>query len=184
MGDQRARPWLGHRVVADIPSTKAVSNWLPWETAMAKLVGVAEATALSRTDGPARSSSSWKIIEPLTNPTAHGGTAADAFDLVIPSLPGHGFSGNPTATGWGTAAHRTRVGHAHEAPRLHAITWPKAAIGARSSRKQMALQAPPGVARHSHQHAGRGPSRRRQGGGNWCPYEASSQQKRHSLSSA
>lgn len=41
-----------------------------------------------------------KIIEPLTNPTAHGGTAADAFDLVIPSLPGYGFSGKPTATGW------------------------------------------------------------------------------------
>jgi pimeloyl-ACP methyl ester carboxylesterase len=43
-----------------------------------------------------------KIIEPLTNPTAHGGTAADAFDLVIPSLPGHGFSAKPTATGWDT----------------------------------------------------------------------------------
>ncbi len=41
-----------------------------------------------------------KIIEPLTNPMAHGGTAADAFDLVIPSLPGHGFSAKPTATGW------------------------------------------------------------------------------------
>ena len=41
-----------------------------------------------------------KIIEPLTNPTAHGGTAADAFDLVIPSLPGYGFSGKPTAPGW------------------------------------------------------------------------------------
>jgi len=41
-----------------------------------------------------------KIIDPLTNPTAHGGTAADAFDVVIPSLPGHGFSGKPTATGW------------------------------------------------------------------------------------
>jgi pimeloyl-ACP methyl ester carboxylesterase len=41
-----------------------------------------------------------KIIEPLTNPTAHGGTAADAFHLVIPSLPGYGYSGKPTATGW------------------------------------------------------------------------------------
>jgi len=41
-----------------------------------------------------------KIIDPLTNPTAHGGTASDAFDLVIPSLPGHGFSGKPTAPGW------------------------------------------------------------------------------------
>ena len=41
-----------------------------------------------------------KIIEPLTNPTDHGGSPADAFHLVIPSLPGHGFSGKPTETGW------------------------------------------------------------------------------------
>src|SRR5437016_6699882 len=41
-----------------------------------------------------------KIVDPLTNPTAHGASAADAFHLVIPSLPGHGFSGKPTATGW------------------------------------------------------------------------------------
>ncbi len=41
-----------------------------------------------------------KVIEPLTDPTAHGGGASDAFHLVIPSLPGYGFSGKPTATGW------------------------------------------------------------------------------------
>jgi pimeloyl-ACP methyl ester carboxylesterase len=41
-----------------------------------------------------------KIIEPLTNPTAHGADASDAFHLVIPSLPGHGFSAKPTSTGW------------------------------------------------------------------------------------
>src|SRR5262249_14060115 len=41
-----------------------------------------------------------KIIDPLTNPTAHGGMAGDAFDVVIPSLPGYGFSGKPTVTGW------------------------------------------------------------------------------------
>ncbi|MBA2920661.1 alpha/beta fold hydrolase [Sphingomonas sp. MAH-20] len=41
-----------------------------------------------------------KVIGPLTDPTAHGGTAADAFDVVIPSLPGHGFSGKPTELGW------------------------------------------------------------------------------------
>jgi pimeloyl-ACP methyl ester carboxylesterase len=41
-----------------------------------------------------------KIIDPLTNPTAHGGSESDAFDLVIPSLPGHGFSGKPTVPGW------------------------------------------------------------------------------------
>jgi pimeloyl-ACP methyl ester carboxylesterase len=42
-----------------------------------------------------------KIIDPLVNPTAHGGTAADAFHVVIPSMPGYGFSGKPTETGWG-----------------------------------------------------------------------------------
>jgi pimeloyl-ACP methyl ester carboxylesterase len=41
-----------------------------------------------------------KIIEPLTNPTAHGGNASDAFHLVIPSIPGYGYSGKPTTTGW------------------------------------------------------------------------------------
>jgi pimeloyl-ACP methyl ester carboxylesterase len=41
-----------------------------------------------------------KIIDPLTNPTAYGGKAEDAFDVVIPSLPGYGFSGKPTTTGW------------------------------------------------------------------------------------
>ncbi len=50
-----------------------------------------------------------KVIEPLTNPTAFGGTAADAFHVVIPSMPGYGFSGKPTETGW-------------DAPRI-ARTW-------------------------------------------------------------
>nr|WP_199001252.1 epoxide hydrolase family protein [Flavobacterium sp. ASV13] len=42
-----------------------------------------------------------KIIEPLTNPTAYGGKAEDAFDVIIPSIPGYGFSGKPTELGWG-----------------------------------------------------------------------------------
>ncbi len=42
-----------------------------------------------------------KIIDPLVNPTAHGGSATDAFHVVIPSMPGYGFSGKPTTTGWG-----------------------------------------------------------------------------------
>jgi len=41
-----------------------------------------------------------KIVDPLTNPTAHGASASDAFHLVIPSMPGYGFSGKPTSTGW------------------------------------------------------------------------------------
>jgi pimeloyl-ACP methyl ester carboxylesterase len=44
-----------------------------------------------------------KIVDPLTNPTAHGASASDAFHLVIPSLPGFGFSGKPTTTGWDPA---------------------------------------------------------------------------------
>ena len=49
-----------------------------------------------------------KIIDPLTNPTAHGASAADAFHLVIPSMPGYGFSGKPTTFGWDPA----RIGRA------------------------------------------------------------------------
>jgi pimeloyl-ACP methyl ester carboxylesterase len=44
-----------------------------------------------------------KIIDPLTNPTAHGGSASDAFDVVVPSMPGYGYSGKPATTGWDVA---------------------------------------------------------------------------------
>jgi pimeloyl-ACP methyl ester carboxylesterase len=49
-----------------------------------------------------------KIIDPLTNPTAHGGNASDAFHVVVPSMPGYGYSGKPTTTGWGP----DRIAHA------------------------------------------------------------------------
>lgn len=49
-----------------------------------------------------------KIVEPLTNPTEYGGSASDAFDVVIPSMPGYGFSGKPGTTGWGPE----RIAHA------------------------------------------------------------------------
>src|ERR1700687_2833492 len=49
-----------------------------------------------------------KIVDPLTNPTAHGGSASDAFHLVIPSMPGYGYSGKPTTTGW-DAPHTARA---------------------------------------------------------------------------
>ena len=45
-----------------------------------------------------------KVIEPLTDPTAHGGKAADAFHVVCPSLPGYGFSAKPNESGWGFCA--------------------------------------------------------------------------------
>ncbi|MFI9782900.1 alpha/beta fold hydrolase [Kitasatospora sp. NPDC051984] len=52
-----------------------------------------------------------KVIDPLVNPTAHGGRAEDAFHLVLPTLPGYGFSGKPTGPGWNF----TRIAHAfHE----------------------------------------------------------------------
>jgi len=52
-----------------------------------------------------------KVIEPLTNPGAHGGRPSDAFDVVIPSMPGYGFSAKPTATGWDPA----RIARANDA---------------------------------------------------------------------
>jgi len=60
-----------------------------------------------------------KVIDPLTNPIAHGGSASDAFDVVIPSMPGYGFSGKPTTTGWGASDTRN--------------SWRKAATGERLS---------------------------------------------------
>jgi epoxide hydrolase len=64
----------------------------------------ADATPLILTHGwPGSIVEFHKVIEPLTNPTAFGGDAADAFHVVAPSLPGFGFSGKPTTTGWGVA---------------------------------------------------------------------------------
>jgi pimeloyl-ACP methyl ester carboxylesterase len=61
----------------------------------------AEATPLIMTHGwPGSIVEFHKVIEPLTDPTAHGGDAADAFHVVCPSLPGYGFSDKPTAPGW------------------------------------------------------------------------------------
>jgi pimeloyl-ACP methyl ester carboxylesterase len=51
-----------------------------------------------------------KILEPLTNPTAHGGQASDAFHVVVPSMPGYGYSGKPTSPGWGPE----RIGRAYD----------------------------------------------------------------------
>jgi epoxide hydrolase-like protein len=51
--------------------------------------------------GPGSIIEQLKIIDPLTDPTAHGASAADAFHVVIPSMPGYGFSGKPTSPGWG-----------------------------------------------------------------------------------
>ena len=74
-----------------------------------------------------------KIIGPLTDPTAHGGRAQDAFDVVIPSMPGYGFSGKPTATGWNPD--RIARAWAELMKRLgYTATSPKAATGDPRSR--------------------------------------------------
>ena len=70
-----------------------------------------------------------KIIGPLTDPTAYGGRAEDAFDVVIPSMPGYGFSGKPTEHGLESRPHRARLGRADEAPRLHALRRPGRRLG-------------------------------------------------------
>src|SRR5438067_2470199 len=85
-----------------------------------------------------------KIIDPLTNPTAHGGSASDAFHLVIPSLPGYGFSSKPTVTGWDPmriarawAVLMTRLGYTRYV--AQGGDW------GNSVTEQMALQTPPGL---------------------------------------
>ncbi|VVE69480.1 multidrug MFS transporter [Pandoraea anapnoica] len=85
-----------------------------------------------------------KLIDPLTNPTAHGGSADDAFDVVIPSLPGYGFSGKPNELGW-DPAHiaraweelMRRLGYQHYV--AQGGDWGDAVT------EQMAVQAPPGL---------------------------------------
>jgi len=83
-----------------------------------------------------------KIIDPLANPTAHGGSASDAFDVVIPSLPGHGFSGTPTELGWNPVrvarawiVLMKRLGYTHYV--AQGGDWGNAVT------EQMALLAPP-----------------------------------------
>jgi pimeloyl-ACP methyl ester carboxylesterase len=85
-----------------------------------------------------------KIVEPLTDPTAHGGRDSDAFHLVIPSLPGHGFSGKPAVTGWDPqriarawAVLMQRLGYGRFV--AQGGDWGNAVT------EQMALQLPPGL---------------------------------------
>src|SRR5829696_4516297 len=85
-----------------------------------------------------------KIIDPLTNPTAYGASAEDAFNVVIPSLPGHGFSGKPTITGWDPIriarawiVLMERLGYTRYV--AQGGDWGNAVT------EQMALQAPPGL---------------------------------------
>jgi Epoxide hydrolase N terminus len=83
------------------------------------------------------------IIGPLTNPAAYGASAADAFDVVIPSMPGYGYSGKPRDLGWGPVP-IARLGRADEAPRLHAVRGARRRLG-RGHHGPMGVQAPPGL---------------------------------------
>ena len=85
-----------------------------------------------------------KVIDPLTDPTASGGNAADSFDVVIPSLPGYGFSGKPTTIGWDPqhiasawAVLMNRLGYTRYI--AQGGDWGNAVT------EQMALQQPPGL---------------------------------------
>ncbi len=94
-----------------------------------------------------------KIVDPLTNPTAHGGSASDAFDVVIPSMPGYGYSGE---------ADQPRDGILSRIARAWVVLMKR--LGYMKFVAQggdwgavvtdmMGVQAPSGIARHSHQHA-------------------------------
>jgi pimeloyl-ACP methyl ester carboxylesterase len=109
-----------------------------------------------------------KIIDPLTNPTAMAGAAEDSFDVVIPSLPGYGFSGKPTAPGWTPSASRQSVGDADATPRLHTVRG----AGRRLGQCRLGGDGPAaaaGIARHSHQHGGHGSTRCFKGAFGWRP---------------
>ena len=86
-----------------------------------------------------------KIIDPLTNPTAHGGSASDAFDVVIPSMPGYGYSGKPAATGWDSARIAPRLDRADEAPRLQALRGAGRRLGRDRRRPDGRAGAPEGL---------------------------------------
>ena len=101
-----------------------------------------------------------KIIGPLTNPTEHGASASDAFHLVIPSLPGYGFSAKPTATGWDPVrtarawvALMNRLGYSEFV--AQGGDWGAAVT------QSMGALAPARASRDSLQHAGHRPHRSR-----------------------
>ena len=99
-----------------------------------------------------------ETVGPLTDPPAHGGRAEDAFDLVLPSLPGYGFSGEPAELGWDSGRVAQRLGGADEPPRLHPLRRPGRRRGCRRHRPD----GPPGTrgaARHPRQSARDGAGR-------------------------
>ena len=112
-----------------------------------------------------------KIVDLLTDPTAHGGSASDAFHVVIPNMPGYGFSGKPTEAGLGPDPHRARLGRADEAPRLRAVRGGGRRLwrarhrvhGRRPRRPRVPGAGAAGAAGVPHQLPRRVPARRRPG---------------------
>ena len=101
------------------------------------------------------------VVGPLTDPTAYGGSAEDAFDVVIPSIPGYGLSGKPTTSGWGpervasaSVELMKRLGYTRFV--AQGGDWGAVIVDL------MGVQAPAGAARHPHQHAGRSAARDRE----------------------
>ena len=110
-----------------------------------------------------------KVIGPLTDPAAHGGDRRDAFHLVLPTLPGFGFSDKPTRPGWGIERIAGRLGHAHGPPRVRrAVGGPGRRLG-RGRGGDVRGPGAAGVRRHPPEHrepqadAGGGRGRRRRG---------------------
>ena len=103
-------------------------------------------------------------VGPLTDPTAHGGRAEDAFHLVLPSLPGYGFSAEPTELGWDLGRTGAGLGGADAPAGLHPLRRPGRRRGGRGDRHD----GPPGArgaGRHPHQPARAGAQRRRRAPG-------------------
>ena len=84
-----------------------------------------------------------ETVGPLTDPTAHGGRAEDAFDLVLPSLPGYGFSGEPTEVGWDPGRMALAWAELMRPPRLRPLRRP----GRRRGRLRHRRDGPPGTAK-------------------------------------
>ena len=116
-----------------------------------------------------------KIVDPLTNPTAHGGSASEAFHLVIPSMPGYGFSGKPTTTGWGPERIARAWADADGAPGIPALRRARRRLGC-AHRRHDGCAGTEGTDWHSHQH-GRCDSARDRCGG-LCRRSAASRPRR------
>ena len=105
-----------------------------------------------------------ETVGPLTDPTAHGGDAEDAFHLVLPSLPGYGFSGEPKELGWDAGRIARAWAELMQPPRLHPLRRP----GRRRRRRRDRRDEPPGArraARRPHQPARGGARHRRPAAG-------------------